>query len=228
MIHPLGYVEGVFEKALDTDIGPQGCMLYSLEHYRSKNAEHKLGYMMHALRGAGPVETALSVFKRRKMNFGTQLYHDFFDYYKKQLVITVICEDIPEINNRINLDYDKTDRFGVAGISVQYKLHNNSKKLLSNGINNARSLLREAGATKTFAHGPVRNTGWHIMGTARMGEDPKNSVVNPIGKSHDVDGLYVIDSSCFVTGSCVNPANTIQTIALYLADQIEEYARHEP
>ncbi len=227
MIHPLGYVEGVFDTILDTDIGPQGCMLFSLEHYRSNGAEHKLGYMMHALRGTGPVETALSVYRRRRLKFGSQLYDDFFSYYKKQLVLTIICEDIPEVDNRLVLDRGAADRFGIPGIAVHYKLHENTKKLLSHGSDTARIIMKEAGATKTFAHGPVRNTGWHIMGTAKMGENPNNSVVNPIGKLHDIEGLYVVDSSCFVTGSCVNPANTIQTVSLYLTDQIEEYARSE-
>ena len=42
MFHPLGFVEGIFDEELDTNIGPQGCMIYSLEHYRSEDAEHEL------------------------------------------------------------------------------------------------------------------------------------------------------------------------------------------
>lgn len=227
MMHPLGYVEGIFEKLLDTDIGPQGCMIYSLEHYRSHQDKHKLGYMLHGLRGTGPVETATSAYQRHKLRFGLDLYDDFFKYYKKQLKMAVICEDIPERRNQVRLDYTKRDRFGVPGVSIHYELHDNSKKLLSHGIDNARRLMKTAGALQTFAYGPVRNSGWHIMGTARMGSNPKKSVVNPIGKLHDVEGLYVVDSSCFVTGSCVNPANTIQALALYLSDKIAEHVRHE-
>jgi len=65
------------------------------------------------------------------------------------------------------------------------------------------------------------------MGTARMGNDPLTSVIDSTGKVHDLNGLYVIDSSCFVTGSCVNPANTIQALALYLTDQIETRVQHD-
>jgi len=64
------------------------------------------------------------------------------------------------------------------------------------------------------------------MGTARMGDDPKTSVVDRRGKVHRVDGLYVVDSSIFVTASCVNPANTIQALALYCADAIAVEAVH--
>lgn len=220
MIHPLGYVEGICDEELDTDIGPQGCMLYSLEHYRTPGADHKLGYLMHALRGTGPLETALSALGKRKLKFGPQLYEDFFNLYRKQLVISLICEDLPDPNNRVTLDLKNCDRAGVPGVKIKYALHENSKKLLSHGMSKAREIMAEAGCVRSYAYGPVRNTGWHVMGTARMGENPENSVVKPNGECHDISNLYVVDSSTFVTGSCVNPANTIQAVALYLTDQI--------
>jgi choline dehydrogenase-like flavoprotein len=59
------------------------------------------------------------------------------------------------------------------------------------------------------------------MGTARMGGDPKSSVVNEWGRSHDVKNLFVIDGSLFVTSAGVNPTSTIQALALYVADAIK-------
>jgi len=227
MIHPLGYVEGLFSQALDTHIGPQGCMLYSLEHYRTPKADHKLGYMMHALRGSGPMETALSIFQRRKLKFGCDLYKNFEELYNKKIVISIICEDFPELKNRIMLDPQHKDHTGTPGVKVHYKLHNNTKKMMSHGMGKARELMIEAGAKRSYASGPVRNSGWHIMGTACMGEDPSTSVVDPMGQAHDVPGLYVVDSSVFVTGSCVNPANTIQSVALYLSNKIGQKVKYE-
>ncbi|MFP6639652.1 MAG: GMC family oxidoreductase, partial [Myxococcota bacterium] len=63
--------------------------------------------------------------------------------------------------------------------------------------------------------------GWHLMGTARMGKNPENSVVNEWGRAHDVPNLFVIDGSVFVTAAAVNPTHTIQALALYMADQIK-------
>lgn len=226
MIHPLGYVEGVFPEPLDTHIGPQGCMLYSLEHYRSPDANHRLGYMMHALRGTGLLETAQSAYGRRKLRFGADLYDDFIALWRKQLVISIICEDLPEPANRVELDTTRTDAYGDPGVRVSYTLSENARKMMTHGMGKAREVLSAAGARRVYAHGPVRNTGWHVMGTARMGTDPSRSVVNPRGKVHGVEGLYVVDSSVFVTASCVNPANTIQAVALYLADAIAEEAAH--
>lgn len=220
MLHPLGYVEGIFTDLLDTDIGPQGCMLYSHQFYRDPTSDHDLGYMMHALRGGGAAESALSAFGRRKLQFGPRVYDDFETFYRKQLVITIICEDQPEPSNRIELMPGRVDRFGTPGLRVKYKLHHNSKKLLKHGMSRARELMASAGAQKSYAFGPVRNTGWHIMGTARMGKDKLQSVVDSKGACHDVSGLSIADASVFVTGSCVNPANTIQALALYISDQI--------
>jgi choline dehydrogenase-like flavoprotein len=60
------------------------------------------------------------------------------------------------------------------------------------------------------------------MGTARMGTDPKTSVVNEWGRCHDVKNLFVIDGSIFPTAGAVNPTNTIQALALYVADTMKK------
>ena len=59
------------------------------------------------------------------------------------------------------------------------------------------------------------------MGTARMGKDPKRSVVNEWGRSHDVKNLFIVDSSIFVTSGGVNPVSTMQALCLYITDKIK-------
>jgi choline dehydrogenase-like flavoprotein len=59
------------------------------------------------------------------------------------------------------------------------------------------------------------------MGTARMGTDARTSVVNEWGRCHDVPNLFIIDGSIFVTAAAVNPTNTIQALALYVADTMK-------
>jgi choline dehydrogenase-like flavoprotein len=81
--------------------------------------------------------------------------------------------------------------------------------------------MQAAGARDIYSEGPVRQTGWHLLGTARMGEDPERSVVNAWGRSHDVKNLFIIDGSVFVTSAGVNPTPTIQAVALYVADQMK-------
>jgi choline dehydrogenase-like flavoprotein len=66
----------------------------------------------------------------------------------------------------------------------------------------------------------LRSGGWHLMGTARMGDDPERSVVDQWCQSHDADNVFVVDGSVFVTAGAVNPTPTLQAIALRAADYI--------
>ena len=82
--------------------------------------------------------------------------------------------------------------------------------------------LTAAGATDVSSGAPIGVGGWHLMGTARMGKNPDNSVVNEWGRSHDVKNLFVVDGSLFVTSAGVNPTRTIQALALYVADNMKQ------
>ena len=83
-------------------------------------------------------------------------------------------------------------------------------------------MLEAAGAKETVVEAPLPFAGWHLMGTARMGTDPRTSVVNEWGRCHDVRNLFIIDGSIFVTAAAVNPTNTIQALALYIADTMKK------
>jgi choline dehydrogenase-like flavoprotein len=69
-------------------------------------------------------------------------------------------------------------------------------------------------------------SGWHLLGTCRMGERAETSVVDPWGRAHDVDNLFIVDGSIFVTSAAVNPTTTIQALALRTADHINRTRHH--
>lgn len=221
MMHPLGYAEGYFPDKIHSDKGPQGAMLYSLEFYRPTEAvDFNLGFMMHALRGDTPVDTVKSLYGTRKLVFGKNIYPQFIENYGHNMGIAIICEDLPDINNKVELDHASLDVNGIPGIRVTYQLSSNSKRMMAYGLKKARNVLQASGATKTSGFGPIRNTGWHLFGTACMGNDPNRSVVDKNGAIHGLRGGYVFDASVFVTSSCVNPANTIQALSLFLSDKL--------
>jgi choline dehydrogenase-like flavoprotein len=64
---------------------------------------------------------------------------------------------------------------------------------------------------------PMVDTNWHLVGTARMGDDPRTSVVDQHCKAHDVDGFYVVDASALPTAGALNTALTIAAVALRAA-----------
>jgi len=227
MLHPLGYVEGVFDKNLSSFLGPQGCCIQSQEFYETDISRGFFrGFTMQILRGQGPLETALSGFARRQIRLGDKHHETFNSLFGRTIGMGIIVEDLPEIENMVTLDPDLTDSNGIPAPKINYELGENSKKILAFGLDKGKEVMRAAGANKTIAFGPVRNTGWHLMGTARMGTNATNSVVNKWGQSHDVKNLFIIDSSVFVTSSGVNPASTLQALALRTSDYIKKQNNH--
>ena len=222
MLHPLGYVEGQFNNFLGSFIGPQGCCIASQEFYETmKNAEFKRGYTIQVLRGGGPLETALQIRKFKKLSFGKDFHKQFLKNYGHTIPVGIICEDLPEKNNSVELDYKNKDYNGTPGVKINYKLSKNSKKMLSHGINKVKELMKKIGAKSTIAFGPVRHAGWHLMGTTKMGKSKKNSVVNEFGQTHDLKNLVIVDSSIFVTSGGVNPISTLQALTLRITDDIK-------
>jgi choline dehydrogenase-like flavoprotein len=224
MLHPLGYVEGTFSKFLASFKGPSGCCIASQEFYETRKKEKfKRGFTMQILRGDGPLEMTMQIKKLGILQFGKNFFKDFLKYYGKKISIAIICEDLPEKNNYIELDYKNRDSSGMPGIKIHYKLSSNSKKMLAYGISKAKEVLKIIGAKKILSFGPVKHTGWHIMGTTKMGIDKKRSVVNQFGQTHDIKNLVIVDSSIFVTSGGVNPMSTLQALALKITDYIKKF-----
>ncbi len=221
MLHPLGYVEGHFKQDLESSHGPQGCCILSQEFYETpENSDVKRGFTIQVLRGPGPLEIALQGLRRRKIVFGEKHLDWLESEYNHKASLGLIVEDLPEHTNFIDLDPNLTDRNGIPAPRVHYKLGINSKKLLSKALESGKLLMKSMDATQIVAHGPVRNAGWHILGTARMGVNAKDSIVDKSGRVHEIDNLYIADSSVFVTSGSVNPASTIQALALMISDSI--------
>lgn len=223
MLHPLGYVEGQFEEQLDSHLGPQGCCVLSQEFYET-NLERGFvrGYTMQILRGPPPLQAALAGIARRDIPWGNGHHAGFAAQYGHTIGMGIIVEDLPEEQNKVTLDPELKDGNGIPAPKINYTLGENSKKMLSHGLEMGKQAMTAAGSVKNMAFGPVRSAGWHLMGTARMGTDPQRSVVNALGRCHDVPNLYIVDSSVFVTSGGVNPVSTMQAVALFIADKIKK------
>ena len=123
----------------------------------------------------------------------------------------------------MELYYKNRDSSGMPGIKIHYKLSKNTKKMLAYGISRAKEVLKTMGARKISSFGPVKHTGWHIMGTTKMGINKKKSVVNQFGQAHDIKNLVIVDSGIFITSSGVNPMSTLQALALKITDYIKKF-----
>ena len=221
MLHPLGYAEGKFESFMDSDFGPEGCCLYSHQFYETKKKNNfKRGCTLQVLRGSGPLETSIYLKKLKILRYGKNFFDKFFSHYNHTIPIAVISEDLPSKFNSVKLDNKIKDRWGQYGVKINYKVQNNTKKILKHGLSKAIRVLKKAGAKKIISFAPIKHAGWHLIGTAKMGNKKKSSVVNKFGQTHDLKNLLIVDSSIFPTSSAVNPISTSQALSLYIADNL--------
>ncbi|NVK17384.1 MAG: GMC family oxidoreductase [Methylocystaceae bacterium] len=223
MVHPLGYTEGVFEDDLQSSVGPQGCCILSQQFYESDPAnKFKRGYTMQVLRGSPAMETAVSAYMMRRLPLGPDHHKTFMSLFNHNMGIAVISEDLPEHHNRVELDEQNCDANGMPGLKVSYRVSENTQEMLKHGLEKSKLLFQQAGARVTASFAPVKHAGWHLMGTARMGNDPEKSVVSPLGQAHAVENLFIVDSSIFVTSGAVNPVATAQALTLRICDHIRQ------
>ena len=224
MHHPVGSVVGIFEQDLDEEPGgPRGSTMLSQEFYET-NPDHDFirGYDLQVLAYTdAPLPAAIGSLVGQKIAWGESHHDEFKERFGHMISITIMTEDLPEEHNMVTLDPELTDSDGIPAPKLHYTVSENTSKMLDHAVARATEVLEAAGAKKTVAQPLRRNAGWHLLGTARMGENPETSVVDRWGRTHDVSNLFIIDGSIFTTSACINPTPTIQALALRTADYLK-------
>jgi choline dehydrogenase-like flavoprotein len=146
-----------------------------------------------------------------------QVYERFFN---GGLVLATIMEDLPYLDNRV-LPCDEPSVDGRQRLRLQYRLHANEIERRAVFLGKLKEVfepfrkitLRGAEDNKALAH---------VCGTCRFGTDPESSVLDPQNRAHEVDNLYVVDSSFFPSSAGVNPSLTVAANALRVAAHVNE------
>ncbi len=221
MFHAYAAVAGALPGDVESYKGPIGACLFSHEFYETDARRDFLrGYQLQVGRQSGPLTVALGGLGTAGVPWGQGHHASFARRFGHLAYVGVMGEDLPEECNEVTLDPTLTDAHGIPAPRVRYRLSANSKAMLDHGVARAREVLGEAGATDLLTANPVRKSGWHLLGTCRMGDDPARAVVDRWGRAHDVPNLFLVDGSTFVTSAVGNPTTTIQALALRTADYI--------
>src|SRR5579884_297028 len=138
--------------------------------------------------------------------------------YRKLAGLFTICEGIPSPTNRVTCLPDRRDAWGMPRALIHYDWHSNDVRLMDWAAAKAVEVLYAAGAREVLRQPPCQV---HMMGTARMGDDPSCSVTNSFGQTHDVPNLYLAGGALFPTGSCLNPTLTLLALAWRTAEHIQ-------
>lgn len=225
MLHPLAVVVGLFHEQLESWQGPNGSSVQCLEfgkHDAARGFDLGAKWSLHPI-GGGPTAESLKVLAEHGP--GGDYHRRFAERMGRGLMWSVMCEDLPEESNRVELSDTLFDSSGMPAPKLIYRYSENTRKNLDFNVARATEVFREAGAWRVDAMNPA-GANAHFMGTTRMGDDPKTSVVDRWGMSHDIPNLGVLDASVFVTSGPVNPTSTICALALRAAEHlIAERAR---
>jgi choline dehydrogenase-like flavoprotein len=128
-----------------------------------------------------------------------------------------ICEGMPTPANRVTVEPALPDGWGLPRAHLHYDWHPNDVRLMDAAAAQSLAVLRAAGAREVWRQAPAQV---HMMGTARMGADPRDSVTTADGQTHDVPNLYLAGGALFPTGSSVNPTLTILALAWRTAEHV--------
>lgn len=221
MLHPYAKVEGLFDEPLGSWSPGQKAGIISFEFFSTRpGAGYPRGFKLQLNFGPQPFALAMGATLGTPLPFGPDHHAAFERRFDHIAGMSICAEDLPEYDNRIALSGTLVDADGLPAPKIVYRLSEASRRNLDAGMARAGEVLTEAGATALFPTPLQRDTGFHIMGTCRMGRDPDASVVDPHCRVHGSDNLFVLDASVFVTSSSVNPTATAQALALRAADTI--------
>jgi len=136
-------------------------------------------------------------------------------------VLAGFTECLPSKSNRMYLSKTQVDRFGIPQVVFDFAWGDNEVKLRQDAKRHAERLLRAAGAALLLPGSDAMSMpgeGIHEMGTARMGADPAEAVLNAHNQSHDVPNLFITDGSFMASASCVNPSLTYMAFTARACD----------
>ena len=184
------------------------------ESTRMKDFVRGYGYQGGAGRGRNIPEGAV----------GQDLKDAIFTPGPYEIRMTCFGELLPYHENRMFLNFDKKDKFGMPIITFDAKLRENENALRKDGVTCAEEMLEAAGCKNISSYNSATAPGAciHEMGTARMGRDPKTSVLNKWNQLHEVPNVFVTDGACMTSSGTQNPSITYMALTARAVDYMDK------
>jgi choline dehydrogenase-like flavoprotein len=240
--HGLANSSGLVGKFLmfTTNASARGIFEHPLNEYKSVqvtrviqdfyDSDPKQGFYggggIDARFGLYPISFALSGLPPDIPRWGAGFKDAVKEYFNHTMTVSGHLTPLPVESNSISLDPELKDAWGLPALRVTYKDHPDGLKNKQFFVDRCLELLEAAGAVKKWGL-PVRETthATGLLGTCRMGNDAKNSVVDRHHRAHDIPNLFIVDGSSLVTGGRGQAACTIQALAYRAADHIVQAAK---
>ncbi len=158
--------------------------------------------------------------------WGSAFKHRLRSWYTHSLLCYAHTTSLPVASNSVSLDPELKDAWGLPALRTTFREHEHDLRMYRWFQARGRELLDAAGALRIHDDPINDDPGFtvHLLGTCRMGNDPRTSVVDKFHRAHDVPNLFIVDGSSFVTSGRGQPTLTIQALAFRAADHIGQFA----
>lgn len=223
MFNAHGVVDGVFEYPLNDYKSVQVSKIIHdfYESDESRGFYGGGGIDARPLWSATPIFHALVGMPPDVPTWGKAWKEAFAHNFTRQMSMVAATTSLAMDRNNITLDPNNKDQWGRPAIRTTYLDHDDDLSMARFLVARCEELMDAAGAQKFWAHEVVPTaSGAHLLGTARMGDDPTSSVVDRYHRSHDVPNLFICDGSSFVTSGRGQPTMTIMALAFRAAEHI--------
>ena len=159
---------------------------------------------------------------RSMVGYGNQFKESVRSWYTTPVSFNTRAEVLSRWENYIEIDNDVVDAWGIPVLKIHCEFGSNEREMAKDSVENLTALFDALGAEHVQVRTELRPPGSmiHDMGTARMGSDPKKSVLNKFNQAHDVKNLFVVDGASFVTSGGYGPTLTIGALAVRASDYI--------
>lgn len=219
-----GFLPMLRGKAVTNDDGrPTGLYIARFRNIADRDPRFLRGYGFQG--GSG--SAAFPNYASSVSGFGASFKSRVRELYPTPLNIGAFGEVLARRENKVSIDARVKDAWDIPVLRFDYRFGENELEMVKDMADTAEEMLKAAGCEDITVTRDPLTEGWsiHELGTARMGANPKTSVTNSFGQSHDVKNLFVVDGSIFVSAGCQNPTWTILALAWRASDYILDEAR---
>ncbi|PHQ56709.1 MAG: GMC family oxidoreductase [Lutibacter sp.] len=207
---------------------PNGIYIPRFRNLGDKNTEKKeflRGYGYQGGGGRGDISEHIA-----ELGYGAEFKEKILEPGGWRIHLGGFGECLPNHDNKMTLDYSKLDEWGLPTITFDAEWKENELKMRKDMIRQAATMLERSGFKdiKTFDELEAPGIGIHEMGTARMGRDPKTSILNKHNQIHTVTNVYVTDGACMTSSGCQNPSLTYMALTARAANHaVKQFKKHK-
>jgi choline dehydrogenase-like flavoprotein len=159
--------------------------------------------------------------------WGEELHQSIESCRGAEFRATVMGEVLPRFENHVVVDKNAVDAWGIPALNIRAHYTDNEFNMAKDAVDTISEACQRAGFEVLHKNEKMHPPGYsiHEIGTCRMGDDPKTSVLNKWNQSHDIKNLFVVDGSSFVTGGSQNPTITIMALSMRASEYLAERMR---